>query len=333
MNHLFYRLEIQILNFGIWESFIFTYSFTALVLKRQNTLYAVEPLFVPIRETWNGARASLLLIGCHLMILMISIAMLWATKMKKVSVASKSRKSPKEMGAYSIAWIGKMKTHLRRLRPKNGRATNHVMIRKKEDVLGNDLKNALMQIVSVFITKLIALNTYTMNCQWCPMERHLKKTTRWVYWGLRGLWKTPQVPLGYLSNGSLPGTSFTLHSAHTFTSIPNPTYLAELPIKLSCDDNGEEKGDVLGNDLKSALMHIVSFSITKLIIFKRYTINRQWCPMERHLEKTMKWVYWGLRGLGKTPQTPLNPLGCLSKRFFPGTSLTVNTSILNPTYV
>ena len=163
---------------------------------------------------------------------------------------------------------------------------------------------------------------------------------KWVYWGLRGLWKTPQTPLGYLSKGSFPGTSFTLHSAHTFTSIPNPTYLAELPIKLSCDDNGEEKGDVLGNDLKSALMHSVSFFITKLIIFNTYTINCQWCPMERHLDKTPRWVYWGLRGLGMTPQTPVNPLGCLSMRSFPWTSLTVHsvrvhssTSIPNPTYV
>ena len=88
------------------------------------------------------------MIGCHLIIVIISIAMFWATTMKKVSRASKSRKSPKEMGASSIASIGKMKTHLRRLRPKNGRATNHVMIREKEDVLGNDLKSALMQIVS-----------------------------------------------------------------------------------------------------------------------------------------------------------------------------------------
>ena len=87
--------------------------------------------------------------------------------MKKISRASKSRKSPKEMGASSIASIGKMKTHLRRLRPKNGRATNNVMImiRKKGDVLGNDLKSALMHGVSFFITKLIIFNTYTINCQ------------------------------------------------------------------------------------------------------------------------------------------------------------------------
>ena len=68
--------------------------------------------------------------------------------MKKISRASKSRKSPKEMGASSIASIGKMKTHLRRLRPKNGRVTYHVMIREKGDVLGNDLKFALMHFVS-----------------------------------------------------------------------------------------------------------------------------------------------------------------------------------------
>mgnify|MGYP007045550468 CR=1 FL=1 len=73
--------------------------------------------------------------------------------MKKISRASKSRKSPKEMGASSIASIGKMKTHLRRLRPKNGRATNHVMIIEKGDVLGNDLNNASMLLVSFFITK------------------------------------------------------------------------------------------------------------------------------------------------------------------------------------
>ena len=90
------------------------------------------------------------MIGCHLIIVIISIAMFWARTMKKVSRASKSRKSPKEMGASSIASIGKMKTHLRRLRPKNGRATNHVMImeRKKGDVLGNDLKSASMLVVS-----------------------------------------------------------------------------------------------------------------------------------------------------------------------------------------
>ena len=149
MNHPIYRLEIQILNFDISESFILTYSFTALVLKKQNTLYAVEPLFVPIRETWNGARASLLMIGCHSMIiLMISIAMVWETAMKKVSLVSKSRKTPKEMGTSSIAWIGKMKTHLRRLRPKNGRATNHVITSIIGDVLGNDLKSASLLIVS-----------------------------------------------------------------------------------------------------------------------------------------------------------------------------------------
>ena len=87
--------------------------------------------------------------------------------MKKISRASKSRKSPKEMGASSIASIGKMKTHLRRLRPKNGRATNHVMLigRKIGDVLGKDLKSALRQFVSFFITKLIIFDTYTINPQ------------------------------------------------------------------------------------------------------------------------------------------------------------------------
>ena len=95
------------------------------------------------------------------------IAMFWARTMKKLSRASKSRKSPKEMGASSIASIGKMKTHLRRLRPKNGRATNHVMImeRTKGDVLGKDLKSALGHIVSFFLTKLIIFNTYTINRQ------------------------------------------------------------------------------------------------------------------------------------------------------------------------
>ena len=97
--------------------------------------------------------------------MMVLIAMFWARRMKKVSRASKSRKSPKEMGASSIASIGKMKTHLRRLRPKYGRATNHVMLRKKGDVLGNDLNNAYMLLVSFFITKLIIFNTYTINCQ------------------------------------------------------------------------------------------------------------------------------------------------------------------------
>ena len=91
--------------------------------------------------------------------------MLWATAMKKVSMASKSSQSPKEMGASSIASIGKMKTHLRRLRPKNGRATYHVMIKMKEDVLDKDLNNAYVLLVSFFITKLIIFDTYTINPQ------------------------------------------------------------------------------------------------------------------------------------------------------------------------
>ena len=144
MNHPIYRLEIQILNFGISESFILTYSFTVLVLKRQH--FAEEPLFVPTNKTWNGARAKRMLIRCHFMI--VSIAMFWARIMKKISRASKSSQSPKEMGASSIASIGKMKTHLRRLRPKHGRATKHVTIKKKGDVLGNDLNNASVHIVS-----------------------------------------------------------------------------------------------------------------------------------------------------------------------------------------
>ena len=81
--------------------------------------------------------------------------MLWTTAMKKVSKARESRKSLKEMGAFSIVSIGKMKNHLRRLSPKYGRATNHVLISYQQmvgcpigDVLGNDLKSALMHGVS-----------------------------------------------------------------------------------------------------------------------------------------------------------------------------------------
>ena len=80
------------------------------------------------------------------------------------------------MGASSIAWIGKMKTHLRRLRPKNGRATNNVLImeRKKGDVLGNDLKSALRHLVSFFYNKIN--NIEYIHYELSMMERHLEKT-------------------------------------------------------------------------------------------------------------------------------------------------------------
>ena len=74
---------------------------------------------------------------------------------------------------------------------------------------------------------------------------------------------------------------------------------------------------------------------------------RQWCPRERPLEKTLEIsrfrVVWGVfpshLSPGKTPrtpQTPLNQLGGLSKGSFPGTSLTVHsvvTSLWTPHYI
>ena len=89
---------------------ILTYSFAVIVLKRQH--FAVEPLFVPTRKTWDGARMPNQLNCWSDFMMMTSIVMLWARAMKKVPWARKSRNSTKVMDAPTIASIDKTKTPL-----------------------------------------------------------------------------------------------------------------------------------------------------------------------------------------------------------------------------
>ena len=55
---------------------------------------------------------------------------------------------------------------------------------EKRRCLGQRSEKCIRASSKFLITKLITLNTYTMNPQLCPMERNLGKTPRWVYWGL-----------------------------------------------------------------------------------------------------------------------------------------------------